>query len=244
MVITREAARRLGFADPRDAVGKEARASLTFPEFGAVPMTIIGVVEDARFRSLRDPLQPILYIMQQNFFGQLVVRFSGDPSAIREQVEQVWTRNIPQVPFGARFADDIVRDLYDREAARGQLFAAFALLAVVIGCLGLFGLAAFTAERRTKEIGIRKVLGARTRDIVRLLVWQFTRPVIVANLIAWPVAWWLMRDWLNGFSTRIDLTPVPFVAAGALALAIAVATIASHAWRVARETPIRALRYE
>ena len=109
------------------------------------------------------------------------------------------------MPFNAKFSEDIVRELYKAEDARAQIFAAFALLAVIIGCLGLFGLAAFTAERRTKEIGIRKVLGARTRDIVRLLVWQFSRPVIIANLIAWPVAWWLMRDWLNGFDQRIAL---------------------------------------
>ena len=118
------------------------------------------------------------------------------------------------------------------------------LLAVVIACLGLFGLAAFTAERRTKEIGIRKVLGARTRDIVRLLAWQFSKPVIIANLIAWPVAWWVMRDWLNQFDARIDLGPTPFVLAGVLALAIALGTIAGHAIKVARANPIHALRYE
>ena len=95
------------------------------------------------------------------------------------------------------------------------MFAGFAVLAVIVACLGLFGLAAFTAERRTKEIGIRKVLGARTRDIVRLLAWQFSKPVIIANLIAWPVAWWAMRDWLNTFDARIDLGPTPFVLAGA-----------------------------
>jgi putative ABC transport system permease protein len=115
---------------------------------------------------------------------------------------------------------------------------------VVIGCLGLFGLAAFTAERRTKEIGIRKVLGARTRDIVRLLVWQFSRPVIVANLIAWPVAWWLMRDWLNKFDDRIALGPTPFVTAALIALTIAIVTVVGHAFKVARANPIHALRYE
>jgi putative ABC transport system permease protein len=115
---------------------------------------------------------------------------------------------------------------------------------VIIGCLGLFGLAAFTAERRTKEIGIRKVLGARTRDIVRLLVWQFSRPVIIANVIAWPIAWWMMRDWLNGFDERITLTPVPFVVAAAIALGIAIATVVGHAVKVARANPIHALRYE
>jgi len=119
-----------------------------------------------------------------------------------------------------------------------------ALLAVAIASLGLFGLAAFAAERRTKEIGIRKVLGARTRDIVRLQVWQFTRPVLIANLIAWPVAYWAMRRWLDGFELRIELDPVLFVAAGALALAIAAATVMAHALKVARTHPIHALRYE
>ena len=124
------------------------------------------------------------------------------------------------------------------------MFGTFSILAVIIGCLGLFGLAAFTAERRTKEIGIRKVLGARTRDIVRLLVWQFSRPVIIANLIAWPIAWWMMRDWLNNFDQRIALGPTPFLIAAAIALAIAVGTVMGHAIRVARSNPIHALRYE
>ena len=115
---------------------------------------------------------------------------------------------------------------------------------IIVACLGLFGLAAFTAERRTKEIGIRKVLGARTRDIVRLLAWQFSKPIIIANLIAWPVAWWVMRDWLNTFDARIDLGPTPFVLAGLLALVIALGTIAGHAFKVARANPIHALRYE
>ncbi len=243
-VITREAARRLGFATPQAAIGQDLRSQLTPEEFGLAPMTVVGVVEDARFRSIRDPLQPIFYLMQRENFGEIVVRFDGNPAQVREAVEQVWTRNIPQVPFDGQFAEDIVREQYEQEAARAQIFAAFAVLAVIIGCLGLFGLAAFTAERRTKEIGIRKVLGARTIDIVRLLVWQFTRPVVIANVIAWPICWWLMRDWLNGFDARIALTPTPFVLAGLLALAIAVATIGAHAWRVSQTSPIRALRYE
>ena len=110
--------------------------------------------------------------------------------------------------------------------------------------INIFGLAAFTAERRTKEIGLRKELGGRTRDIVRLLAWQFSKPIIVANLIAWPIAWWVMRDWLDTFDARIDLGPAPFVIAGLLALAIAIGTIAGHAIKVARANPIHALRYE
>src|SRR6202008_3064500 len=116
----------------------------------------------------------------------------------------------------------VIPKLHQGEEAGAKTFAGFAILAVIVGCLGLFGLAAFTAERRTKEIGIRKVLGASTGRIVQLLVWQVSRPVLIANLIAWPIAWWVMRDWLNTFDARIALGPVPFVAAGLLALLIAV----------------------
>ena len=125
---------------------------------------------------------------------------------MRDRVEQAWKRLAPDVPFDGEFSEDTDRRaLRGRGSARPKVFAGFAMLAVIVACLGLFGLAAFTAERRTKEIGIRKVLGARTRDIVRLLAWQFSKPVIIANLIAWPVAWWAMRDWLNTFDARIDL---------------------------------------
>jgi putative ABC transport system permease protein len=160
------------------------------------------------------------------------------------RVEQAWRRLAPDVPYDGVFSEDKVAELYEKEAARAKVFAGFAILAVIVACLGLFGLAAFTAERRTKEIGIRKVLGARTRDIVRLLAWQFSKPVIIANLIAWPVAWWAMRSWLNTFDARIDLGWLPFVLAGALALVIAIGTIAGHAVKVARANPILALRYE
>jgi putative ABC transport system permease protein len=159
-------------------------------------------------------------------------------------IERVWKRVASDAPFDAKFSEDIIGELYEAEDARAQTFAAFALLAVVVACLGLFGLAAFTAERRTKEIGIRKVLGARSRDIVRLLAWQFSKPVIIANLIAWPVSWWLMQNWLNDYDARITLGPTPFLLAGLLALAIAIGTIAGHALKVARANPIHALRYE
>jgi putative ABC transport system permease protein len=244
VVMSAEATRRLGFRTPQDAVGKQLKAGLLPEEYGLVPITIVGVVNDVRFGSVHDPVTPVMYTMRRNFFGTIMVRYTGDPAKIRDQIDAVWTRLIPQVPFHAEFADDVVRELYEREEARGQLFAAFALLAVVIACLGLFGLAAFTAERRTKEIGIRKVFGASSRDIVRLLAWQFSKPVIVANLVAWPIAWWLMRDWLNGFDSRITLGPGAFLLAGFLALAIALGTISGHALKVSRAKPIHALRYE
>ncbi|MDB5721189.1 MAG: FtsX-like permease family protein [Alphaproteobacteria bacterium] len=245
VVISEAAAQRLGYRQPAEAIGKPLKLGFFNSDDTQASATIVGVVRDARFRSIRDPLQPILFFYTRDFHNALMVRYEGrEPKAVMQGLEAAWRRLIPDSPFRAELADDRVRVLYDREAARGELFAAFALLAVVIGCLGLFGLASFTAERRTKEIGIRKVLGARSRDIVRLLAWQFSKPVLIANLIAWPIAWWLMRDWLNHFDARIPLGPTPFLLAGLLALVIAIGTIASHALRVARANPIHALRYE
>jgi putative ABC transport system permease protein len=237
VMINEAAVRQLGYKSPQDAIGK------VFQDNGA-PLTVIGVVGDANFRSVREPIPPLMFKEARKGPNWMIIRYRGDPEAVRSAVEQKWKQLVNDVPFEAKFSEDIVREQYKAEQSRAETFAAFSVLAVLIGCLGLFGLAAFTAERRTKEIGIRKVLGARTRDIVRLLVWQFSRPVIVANLIAWPVAWWVMRDWLNGFDQRIALTPIPFVIAAVIALAIAIATVAGHAIKVARSNPINALRYE
>ncbi|MFL6857221.1 MAG: ABC transporter permease [Allosphingosinicella sp.] len=244
VVVNELAVKRMGFKSPAEIVGKTLKAALIENEYGLVPITIVGVVKDSRFRSVKLPLDPILFQNANSGQTNMVIRFHGDPAAVRAQVERVWKSFTDEVPFNAKFSEDIVAELYKAEDARAKTFAAFAFLSVIVGCLGLFGLAAFTAERRTKEIGIRKVLGARVRDIVRLLVWQFSKPVIVANLIAWPIAWWVMRGWLNAFDTRIALGPAPFLLAGGLALAIAVATVAGHAFRVARSNPIHALRYE
>ncbi|TMJ20260.1 MAG: FtsX-like permease family protein [Alphaproteobacteria bacterium] len=245
VVINELAAHRMGFRNPADAVGKTVGVSYFEEEIGLVPTHIIGVVRDSRFRSIREPIDPILFRLDRTFAGTLLVRYDArDPAGARRNVEEAWKRLAPDVPYDGVFSEDKIAELYTIEQARAKVFAGFAILAVIVACLGLFGLAAFTAERRTKEIGIRKVLGARTRDIIRLLAWQFSKPVIIANLIAWPVAWWAMRSWLNTFDARIDLGPTPFLLAGLLALVIAIGTIAGHAFKVARANPILALRYE
>lgn len=243
VVLNESAARKLGARTPAEAIGKTYRMGVG-DSAGEMPITVIGVVQDSRFRSVREPLDPIVFKNTREGPGWMMVRYDGDPAAVRAALEREWKSYVSDVPFIAEFSEQVIEKLYEAEAKRAQIFAGFATLAVIIACLGLFGLAAFTAERRTKEIGIRKVLGARTQDIIRLLVWQFSRPVLAANLIAWPVAWWVMRDWLNSFDTRMPMGPSPFLLAGGLALLIAVATIAGHAWRVARANPIRALRYE
>jgi putative ABC transport system permease protein len=244
VVMNEYAIRKLGFKSPQDAVGKVIRSELFEPGIGMVNIAIIGVVSDSRFRTVRTPIDPIMFMNVKKGPAWMVIRYRGDPATVQAAIESQWKQITNEVPFQAKFSEDIMRELYKAEDARAKIFAAFSLLAVIIGCLGLFGLAAFTAQRRTKEIGIRKVLGARTRDIVQLLVWQFSRPVIIANVIAWPVAWWMMRSWLNGFDERIPLTPIPFLIAALIALGIAVATVVGHAIKVARANPIHALRYE
>ena len=246
LVINEFAARRMGWQNPADAVGKTVQVTFVDPEQGGlVPSRIIGVVRDSRFRSIREPIDPIMFSWDETGVGALLIRHDGrDPQGVRARAERAWRQIAPDVPFDGEFSEERIAELYDKEEARAKVFAGFAALAVIVACLGLFGLAAFTAERRTKEIGIRKVLGARTRDIVRLLAWQFSKPVIIANLIAWPVAWFAMRNWLDDFDARIDLGPAPFVIAGLLALLIAIGTIAGHAFKVARANPIHALRYE
>jgi putative ABC transport system permease protein len=151
---------------------------------------------------------------------------------------------LPTTLPAALFLDDAYERLYQSDRRQGQIFAVFVGIAITIACLGMFGLAAFSAERRTKEIGVRKIFGARTRDIVFLLLWQFSLPVVLANLIAWPLAWYYLQDWLQGFAYRITLSPLYFVTAGVAALVIAWVTIFGHALRVARANPIHALRYE
>ncbi|HEX8442808.1 MAG TPA: ABC transporter permease [Allosphingosinicella sp.] len=243
VVVNRSAAAKFGFRAPRAAVGQAVE--IAFDGLATVPARIVGVVEDTRFRSARDTIEPLVYTYDPTRTHVVLVRYaSARPGDVMAALEEVWRRFEPELPFEARFADDIVRELYAADRARTLLFAGFSALAIVIACLGLYSLAAFATERRTKEIGIRKVFGATVRDIVRLLAWQFSKPVVLANLIAWPIAWWVMRDWLNTFDARIALTPGPFVLAGLLALTVATGTVAGHAIRVARTNPIHALRYE
>ena len=168
----------------------------------------------------------------------------ADLPTVVSDIQRVWKATNNVRPIQMTFYSDYRRTQYLDIIIQGTLIGICAAAAVVIACLGLFALSAFAAERRTKEIGIRKVLGARIRDIVRLLVWQFSKPIIVANLIAWPVAWYLMRDWLNNFDARIDLGPAPFIFPGLLALVIAIGTVAGHALRISRANPVHALRYE
>ena len=237
ILVNRAAAARLGFT-VESAVGKMVL-------LGPSHVTIAGVVDDMRIDGARSAARPIIYIVAEEVSPLVSLRLAGGqiPQTVNA-IDRTWRRFAPNVAIDRHFLDEDFDKLYSDDVRQGEMFSAFVAIAIVIACLGLFGLAAFTARRRTKEIGIRKVFGARTADLARMLLWQFSLPVLLANLIAWPLAWYYLDHWLQGFAYRISLSPLYFAAAGLAALLIAWATVFGHALRVARANPINALRYE
>lgn len=243
VILNATAARALGFASPLAAVG-----ATVVRENGRTER-VIGVVADIRFHSARQPVTPIAYSYNSRTSytaPMAAIRYAGvGDAAFTSAAEAAWRRIAPGVPFHAFTADHALDEAYYREdARRARLFALGAVLAGIIGCIGLYGLAAFDTARRIKEIGIRKALGASTRDVLALLLRRFLVPVGIANLIAWPLALVGLRRWLSTFDDRIAPSPWFFVGASAAALAIAVATVIAQSWRVARERPAHALRHE
>ncbi|EGY00132.1 ABC transporter [Nitrospirillum viridazoti Y2] len=239
MVLSWRAVQRLGFHTAAEAVGRQVIYDVDYP------LTIVGVVDDWQFNSARTELQPTAFLLDERGLDVMAVRLTpAAGAATLAAIDQLWKDTFPTIPENREFLDDHIRDAYTGEMRQGTLLAGFTGLAILIACLGLFGLAAFTAQRRTKEIGLRKVLGAGVTDIVRLLVWQFSKPVMVANLIAWPLAWLGLSRWLQGYAYRIELNPLVFAVAGLAALVIAWVTVAGHAARVAAAKPVDALRYE
>jgi putative ABC transport system permease protein len=251
IMINTGAAHELGFSNPRKSLG--ARLLISKSDKGnPLIATVVGVVGDVRFVSPRLQPPPQMYMMDSHLgpttrpssWSAAVRVRDGDQAEVRQRLEQVWRSLAPGAPFQGETVQVTMKPFYDSDARRGQLFAAGAVLSAAIACLGLYGLAAFNANRRVKEIGIRKTLGASTSDVLRLLIGEFLRPVLWANLIAWPVAYLAMRWWLAGFNQRIDLSPAYFLAPSLAAIVVAVLTVAEQAIRVSRAEPSRALRYE
>lgn len=238
IVINRSATRVFHFASPEAAIGRVVGIE--------TPRTIIGVIEDMRVGSPRDKVSPTAYqfTLRPPKSAVALIRYTGETQAITDAARDAWRREVPAVPFEARTTMQALDTLYKADDRMANLFAIGAGLAVAIGCVGLWGLASFTTARRVREIGIRKVLGASSGDVVKLLVGQFLRPVLIANLLAWPLAYVAMRAWLAGFDDRIALSPLYFIAASVLALVIAIATVLSQSIRASRATPAWALRHE
>jgi putative ABC transport system permease protein len=241
ILLNQEAVRRFGWTDP---VGKNV-----IQVYGErkIYYSVIGVIQDFHFSSLRNPIRPMnLFLSTTNNRNISVKLQTEDIPGTLAFIESTWKRLYPQVPFEHFFLDSVFARRYRSEENQRRLFGYLSGLAVFIACLGLFGLAAYAAEQRTKEIGIRKVLGASPSGIVMLLSREFTRWVLAANFLAWPVAYWAMDRWLQGFAYRIPLLPQFgwFLLAAVLSMLIAWLTVGFQAVRAALANPIKSLRYE
>jgi putative ABC transport system permease protein len=237
ILINETSARRFGYS-PQEAIGKPLILNKN-------QLKIVGVLADAKINGARQAVRPgvFLYNKPNTPFISVLLRPDTVPSTL-SFIDGTWKRFAPTAVIPRSFVSDEFARLYLADEKQGTLLAVFVGLAILIACMGLFGLAAFTAGRRTKEIGIRKVFGAGIGDVLLLLLWQFSIPVLLANLIAWPAAWYYLHGWLEGFVYRVSLSPLYFVVAGFGALMIAWTTVMAHALRVARANPIHALRYE
>jgi len=243
IVINQLAARALGFSNPTDALGKTFQMQDYLD--GTILVEIVGVAQDAHFQTIHSPLVPMLFINAEPFFNALAIKLTPDnrPQTLAA-LDALWENYVPAVPVLKTYLREDLAEQYALEDRLTQVFSVFAALAVVIAFLGIFGLAAFNVERRTKEVGIRKVLGATVAEIIQLFVWQFSKPVLWASIVAWPIAGLLVQNWLESFAYRIDLIPLVFISAGGTVLLIAALTVASHAARAAMINPVLALRHE
>jgi putative ABC transport system permease protein len=206
---------------------------------------VVGVMKDFHLLSLHSAIEPLYVFLDPDNFTWLSVKVKpGNLPATLAHLEEVMEGFSPNFPFEYTFFDQEFAKAYQAEQKMGSVFSSFAILAIVVACLGLFGLSAFTAQQRTREIGIRKVMGASVARITVLLSSEFMRWVIIANLIAWPVAWLVMDRWLQNFALRTSQDPVFFLLSAAAALGIALLTVSVLSVKAAAASPIKALRYE
>jgi putative ABC transport system permease protein len=222
----------------KDPIGKRFKA-------GKVNGTIIGVVKDFHFASMKEKIAPSAFLYIPQYFSTLYIKTTGRdaPKAIHAAERQFKQYN-GQYPFSYIFLDDIFNNIYKGEQREGTLFTDFAAIAIFISCLGLLGLAAYTAQVRTREIGVRKVLGASVSGIVQLLAKDFIKLVLVSIAIASPLAWYFMHKWLQDFAYKINISWWVFAMAGIMAMVIAFVTISFQAIKAALANPVKSLRSE
>jgi putative ABC transport system permease protein len=241
VILNESAARFFGFKNP---IGK----TITYPSRGKY--TVVGVVKDFHFATLYSPITPfaLFHLSSKSYSlpsSNVIVRASaGDQARTITVLESEWKAFAPATPFEYAFLNDDLAGGYAGAERLGTVFLVFSCLTIVIACIGLFGLAAFSTERRTREIGIRKVLGASVGQVVASLSRDFILLVAAANLIAWPVAWYVMDRWLENFAYRTGISWPTFLLAGAIALSVALLTVSYQAIRAALANPVEALRYE
>ncbi|MFS4468661.1 ABC transporter permease [Maribacter sp. 2210JD10-5] len=241
ILINETAASLLGF-EPEEALGLQLSNDLG-NENGNFE-TVIGVVENFHYETLRDNIGALSLTLESSTGNMAIKLGAGDYSATIAGIEEIWRKNIPEQPFAYRFMEDSFNTTYQAEQRLGRIFVVFTILSIFIACLGLFGLAAFNAEKRTKEIGVRKVLGATVGQISYRLTLDFLKLVGVAILIALPLGWFAMNKWLQDFSYRIEISWWVLVLAGVLAITIAIITVSYQSIKAAIVNPVKSLRTE
>jgi putative ABC transport system permease protein len=248
VVLNETAARRFGFAQPGQALGQSVPFST--PDSPRQPgqpehSTVLAVVPDFSFNSVEEPVPPTAYFQIRGDLDLINARLGGrDIPETVAAIDALWRRLGNAAAPQHVFLERMIRYQYQDVLRQSQAFGACALLAVSLCCIGLFALTATTAERRTREIGIRKALGASTAAVVRLLLWQFSKPVVWGCLLAWPIAGFVMHRWLATFAYHIDLPLWMFPAAAFAAVLIALVTVSAQSAMIASAKPVAALRYE
>jgi putative ABC transport system permease protein len=206
---------------------------------------LVGVVKDFYFESLHQSIIPIVFFANSNYYNNLSIKISGNQiNQGLEHIEKVWRDFLPNRPFSYQFLSENYQRLYEEEQKQSQLFTLFSGLAIFIACLGLFGLATFNTLQRVKEIGIRKVLGASVPSILALLSREIVMLIVVANLIAWPLAWYFMNQWLSTFAYHIDMNLAIYLLAAVSAIMVALLTVSTQTMKAAMTNPGNTLRYE
>ena len=242
VIINETAEKVLGFADP---IGKKiytTEGNANNPK--SIALTIVGVVKNFHFESLRQTIGPLSFRLGYNKWTVAFKVATTDVRSLVKNIEGKWKSMAPGFPFTYEFLDDAFDNMYREEQRVGKIAISFAVLAILIACLGLFGLATYMAEQRTKEIGVRKVLGASVQNITTMLSKEFVVLVIIAAVIAFPLAWWAMHKWLEDFAFRVNISWWVFVLAAAIAFAIALLTVSFQAIRAAIANPVKSLRTE
>jgi putative ABC transport system permease protein len=228
--------------DLESPVGKQ----LLLTEFKNKPYTVIGVMDNIHMESLHANIRPMAAILIQDR-PVMYLSLRIQPGKVEEALrftEKLWSEFVPSQPLDYIFFDDRFNQLYANEIQAGKTFTTFASLAIIIACLGLFGLASYVTTQRTREIGIRKVMGASIPGMLLLLNREFMLKVLIANLIAWPVAYFAMNRWLQGFAFRTNISLFIFILSGVMALSIALLTVSYQVLKAANTDPIESLRYE
>ena len=234
-MINEAAAKVMGYDDP---VGK-------FFLSDSDRIEIIGLFKDFNSLPLTYEIEPMLVAMWRDYYNYVLIRIRpGNLQAAVDHVEKVWKKMLPGFPFNHGFVDARIERQYRNEQRIGKLSGAFTLLAIMITCIGLFAIAAHTAQQRTKEIGVRKAMGASAWSVVLRFIMIYLKWVLIANLVAWPLAWLIMDKWLDKFAFRSELPVWIFLSAGLASVFISVFTISFHAWNISRSNPVNSLRYE